>query len=874
MRKGGRNHRGSINAAVRARGLERLEDRRLLSVAGPDAFGYRAETYVFEAIDLVPGGEGVTPLLQDADDGTAAIDLGSNNFTFYGTTYSAQDLWASSNGLITVGPSSATDFNNSLQFGSPLPAIAPLWDDWATFKNNTLDAADDQVLYKIETVDGHTRLVVEWNEVYAFNSRGNFALGDSITFQAILELNTGPESGAIVFNYVDLDTDVSPNGAGASVGVKNAGNGIEVDPVRLVISEDRFVDPVVGSGRAFIVERNHRPVLTAPSPVSVEEGGQVTLAATATDEDPGDTLVFSWDMDNNGTFETSGPSVLFSAAGLSDPAQRTVAVRVTDGRLGHDEVRQVVIDVVNASPLAAADLLAATEDTPLVINPGMLLGNDSDPGGDPLSLVSVTQPQHGALTPNADGSYTYVPAADFFGTDSFTYEISDGQGGTSSATVTVEVAGVNDAPVATADAVSTDEDTTLSGNVLANDQDAEGDTLHARLDTAPLRGSLTLNDDGSFQYVPVPNEFGTYRFTYVAFDDAGAESGVTEAVITVRPVNDAPVATGESATVANNATLSGNVLVNDTDVDGDPLEARVVRSTAHGTLSLTPDGRFTYTPDAGFVGSDSFRYEVDDLHGGLAQAELTIEVTAQPDPEPEPDPVVQLIPDATQPGLMALVVNGTADSELIAVLHACDGLEVYFGFESMGVFPATGRVIVYGNAGNDLLLIGPGVLNQAWLYGGDGNDALKLGHGGGIAFGGLGSDALVGGNQRDILVGGEGSDLLVGNPGDDILISAMTVFDNRANPVHEEAWAGVYAEWNSSRAFAERVNNLRDGTGPADRLNGSYFLNDGTIEDDLAADAIDILVGSSGTDWYIYRFGEDLVLGLSKTEGQYDLGIA
>ena len=101
----------------------------------------------------------------------------------------------------------------------------------------------------------------------------------------------------------------------------------------------------------------------------------------------------------------------------------------------------------------------------------------------------------------------------------------------------------------------------------------------------------------------------------------------------------------------------------------------------------------------------------------------------------------------------------------------------------------------------------------------------------------------------------------------------MTVFDNRSGAAHEDAWSAMHAEWASGRTFAERVNNLRDGTGPAGRLNGSYFLNDETIEDDTASDSIDLLIGSSGQAWYLYKFGEDRVSGLSGTEWQYDVGI-
>jgi hypothetical protein len=163
------------------------------------------------------------------------------------------------------------------------------------------------------------------------------------------------------------------------------------------------------------------------------------------------------------------------------------------------------------------------------------------------------------------------------------------------------------------------------------------------------------------------------------------------------------------------------------------------------------------------------------------------------------------------------------------------------------------------------------VPNEAWLYGDDGCDALDLGNGGGVAFGGNGSDALLGGCGRDVLVGGEGGDLLVGNPGDDILISAITLFDSRSAPSHEDAWCHVLAEWGSGRTFSQRVDNLRSGTGtPATRLNGGYFLNDSTVNDDAACDTIDLLAGCSGDDWFIYKLREDKVIDLTRAEDAKD----
>ena len=153
--------------------------------------------------------------------------------------------------------------------------------------------------------------------------------------------------------------------------------------------------------------------------------------------------------------------------------------------------------------------------------PGVLDG-DSDPEEDPLSAALVTGPSHGTVTLNANGSFTYTPAAGYDGTDSFTYRASDGSLNSSPATVTITVtAPPNEAPVAAADSYITAEDITLTVNapgVLRNDRDPEGKPLSAVRVSGPSNGTLTLNANGSFTYRPQDNFNGSDSFTYRASD--------------------------------------------------------------------------------------------------------------------------------------------------------------------------------------------------------------------------------------------------------------------------------------------------------------------------------------------------------------------
>src|SRR5439155_22753 len=177
----------------------------------------------------------------------------------------------------------------------------------------------------------------------------------------------------------------------------------------------------------------------------------------------------------------------------------------------------ITITSVNDAPVAGDDTYTTPEDTTLTVSAPGVLANDGDVDGDPLSAVLVSSPTHGSLTLNTNGSFSYVPAANYNGTDSFTYKASDGSLESGAATVTITITPVNDAPVAADDTYTTPEDTTLTVSapgVLANDGDVDGDPLSAVLVNSPTHGSLTLNTNGSFNYVPAANYNGIDSFTY------------------------------------------------------------------------------------------------------------------------------------------------------------------------------------------------------------------------------------------------------------------------------------------------------------------------------------------------------------------------
>ena len=356
----------------------------------------------------------------------------------------------------------------------------------------------------------------------------------------------------------------------------------------------------VASGDASGVSKN--VALSVPSPGllgnDTDADGDALIASLATDPAHGVATVAS---DGSWTY---GP-----AAGYTGPD--TFTYTITDGYA--TDSATVTLTVSNDAPAAVADGYSVGKNRGLTVDAaGGVLANDTDANGDNLTAALVGGPSHGIVTLATDGGFTYTPDAGYVGSDTFVYAASDGNVATN-ATVTIGVA--NSAPVAAADAVSGPHDRTVhvaAPGVLGNDGDPNGDSLTAVLDTGPASGSVTLLPDGSFDYTPSAGFTGTDSFTYRA-SDGSSSSNVGTVTLTV--TNGAPVATADTWSVARNGTLvvaAGGVLANDIDPDGDVLAATLVGGPAHGTLTIGPDGSFTYTPDPGFVGADAFTYAAGD----------------------------------------------------------------------------------------------------------------------------------------------------------------------------------------------------------------------------------------------------------------------
>lgn len=345
----------------------------------------------------------------------------------------------------------------------------------------------------------------------------------------------------------------------------------------------------------------------------------------------------------NGALVLDGNGGFFYLPNLLFTGNDSFTYAVNDGMV-QSNVATVTITVAppgNTPPVAANDAYSGAEDATLDVAAPGVLANDTDTDPGPLTAVLVENVAQGTLTLNADGSFSYAPAANFSGNQQFRYRARDSAGALSPpATVALTISGANDAPVAANDAYSINEGQTLNVNanngVLDNDTDPENDSLTAVLVANASSGTLTLNANGSFSFVPTALFNGAVTFTYQA-DDGTVRSSTATVTITVNAVNDPPAAQADTYTTAEDTVLAvpaaSGVLANDTDPDGaTTLTAVLINNVANGTLTLNPDGSFNYAPPANFTGSTSFRYQARDGTASSTTATVTIDVTAVNDP--------------------------------------------------------------------------------------------------------------------------------------------------------------------------------------------------------------------------------------------------
>lgn len=576
-----------------------------------------------------------------------------------------------------------------------------------------------------------------------------FSIGLGNQNDSIFDQLGAGEVAVETFSYLVSDGNGGEDTATVTITVQ----GIDDAPVAVI---DEFIVDENGSVSGNVIDGTISPdfdpeggdltvtringVLLADADEDADsDGAQITIG------DGGILTVFAngdVSFDTNGAYERLGdlPGQLVS---------RLQSVQYTiedEGGLTDTAALRFSVRGDNDGPMAVDDTASGDEDTSIFID---VLANDTDVDSDAEDLriiapVGDLEPSNGSVEQDVEtGELIYTPDDDFFGTDTFSYVISDGEL-TSEATVTVTVNSVNDRPEANDDRFVTDEDTAINDNLILGDtgiglatpdfdvdgdqlqivevRDSEGTVLQlTNGNVLPEGGQVAIGADGAFFYDPTFNggldrlgadETELVTLTYVVSDGELTDEATIEILVT--GVNDDPMAVddgGEAFTTdEDTAFTTGDVLANDQDVDSEALSVSGLNTA--GTLGLVTsngDGTFDYDPNgafenlaAGEVGEDRFEYTVSDGDGGVDTAIVTITVIG--------------VDDGVGPNL----IEGTEGNDNL-VGTAGDDL-----FTNLG----SGLDFLTGNGGSDTFEFGDelnnGVRETTYLLDFDADDFLNL----------------------------------------------------------------------------------------------------------------------------------------------------
>ncbi len=365
-------------------------------------------------------------------------------------------------------------------------------------------------------------------------------------------------------------------------------------------------------------------------------GGNDTLSGGGDDDDvrggPGD----------DGLFGGAGDDVLRGHAGVD----------LARGGAGTDNCSAetaVACELPNTAPVAVDDMGAVDFNGNVMID---LLANDTDADGDPLSIDSVdVTGTLGAVVADASSVVTYETNGAFTGltpgtttTDAFNYTVIDGKGGTDTGLVVVTIARDNDPPMVTPLTLTTNENTIFLLDALAAASDPEGFpvTVTSVVNSVSTKGSVFLQADQMVRYDPAmqfeeldTGETDTDQFDVVFEDPHGGMTTAT-VMVTITGVNDTPVAVDDAYSVGPTSLLTGNVLDNDSDSDGDPLTVVSVNGSPPGVvgevcgpIELLADGSFSFTPQPNIIlpGQSATAQWVYEVSDGNSTATATLSIT-------------------------------------------------------------------------------------------------------------------------------------------------------------------------------------------------------------------------------------------------------
>ena len=796
-----RNHRRTF-AAVRSV-VERLESRRLLAVAGPDAYGYLADPTTFEDINLDFDTPGVVQF----------EGFGDNTFNLYGHDVPLQ--W-NSQGLLTLGRFTQANITTptNLASGPFMRVIAPLWSNYRQTHNGA-------IFLKIENTGGPDarpdRAIIEWE----YRRKNSNETEPSLEFQAILELNTGGRPGDIIFQYRNLDSINEDS----TVGIKDVG--YKSNRMLLGSPGGDFIGDLVGEGKAILIhnESTGQPVARTGKTKTQPEGSSDTVSIQVDglkSIDPNqdsDDLGYAWDFDLDGFYgETGsaaangnerGPHATFVDAtpGSGDFGLKTypVALRVTDAS-GFSSFGDGYVAVANVAPSKPAVITApqtATPGTPASFtfsstDPGNdLRGFEVDWGDENVDGASFGEPISGPQT--LQHTY-YTP-----GTHTITVKALDLENFESAATtLTITVGALPDTPTLSSGGVimvgGTDGNDTIELDLEFDNTRVTRNGVETLFPSVDVTGFAVDGEGGNDSIISGPNIRTTVsggsgddtintdggNFTTTIFGGDGNDNITDDQGAVVRDLvgNNTIQIGGGSIT-----TGPGNDVI--TTGGGDI-------SSGDGDDSITADGsnRINCGNGADTVIAGDFSDTI--IAGGSPDSSAFIDAGGAPD---------EIIAN------FATTINGGEGVDLIRVGQA---VQVNGGAGIDRIFTGFVSGTINGDAGNDVIHADSDATHPAVVNGGDGDDQIFTGEGRDSLFGGAGRDRLTGGGGSDLLSGGGGKDTLYGGTGPDRL----------------------YGGTGNDRLFGQGSDDRLSGGAGVDTLTGGAG-RDTNVDDDPADVLID-----------------------------------